>query len=303
MMASRSDFSTLSESWILVPQLGILDDEGVCAEYNQKLVRIAIGEFIRQIPNGRNIYMKAVKKFALEIFSEAIGGEGRFFVEKTPRNAIYADRLIQLFDKSKFVFIWRNPLAVIASLIQTYGNGKWNIHRYSVDLYRGLECMISAYQKYGARAMGLRYEDLVEKPEAECRRLCEYIGVEYSARMLDRFGEVKLKGEMGDKVGVESYNGLSKRPLEKWVKVLSSPLRKWWCRKYLLWIGKERLRIMGYDQGVLTKEIEGARNGLEGLMGDGLRMLYGKVDSVFDVAHIGDKLRRLIKKKRVFRAV
>jgi hypothetical protein len=49
ILATRADFVTLSESWLLLPQIGLLFDEGIYAEYNQKLAITAITEFMQNI--------------------------------------------------------------------------------------------------------------------------------------------------------------------------------------------------------------------------------------------------------------
>ena len=52
---------------------------------------------------------------------------------------------------------------------------------------------------------------------------------------------------MGDPTGVKNYREVDTAPLEKWKTTINNnPLRKMWCRRYLSWIGEERLKVMGY---------------------------------------------------------
>ena len=36
-------------------------------------------------------------------------------------------------------------------------------------------------------------------------------------------------------------------PIDKWRSVISTPVRRAWTRRYLQWIGRERLAHMGYE--------------------------------------------------------
>jgi hypothetical protein len=46
---------------------------------------------------------------------------------------------MELFPDAKFIFLWRQPLAVAASMIEAFGDGRWNLERYAVDLWDGVE--------------------------------------------------------------------------------------------------------------------------------------------------------------------
>ena len=49
---------------------------------------------------------------------------------------------------------------------------------------------------------------------------------------------------------------MSREPLEKWKAQMANPLRKAWAKRYLRWIGAERLAIMGYDLEALLAEVD-----------------------------------------------
>ena len=68
---------------------------------------------------------------------------------------------------------------------------------------------------------------------------------------------------------------LSEEPLAKWKATISNPLRKRWCRRYLDWLGRERLAAMGYDLDGLQRELNSTKGGLRHLGGDLLRISTG----------------------------
>ena len=39
-----------------------------------------------------------------------------------------------MFPDAKVIFLWRNPLAVVASIVETWTKGKWNVDRWQGDL-------------------------------------------------------------------------------------------------------------------------------------------------------------------------
>ena len=84
----------------------------------------------------------------------------------------------------------------------------------------------------------------------------EYLGIEFEADTLASFTEVRLKGRLGDPTGVKQYSGLSAEPTEKWKKTIGNPIRREWSRRYLRFLGNDRLSVMGYDGEQLIRELK-----------------------------------------------
>ncbi len=61
---------------------------------------------------------------------------------------------------------------------------------------------------------------------------------------------------MGDPTGAKRYSTLSSEPEQKWRTTLANPLRRAWCRRYLSFLGPERLATMGYDLDRLLGELD-----------------------------------------------
>ena len=56
--------------------------------------------------------------------------------------------------------------------------------------------------------------------------------------------------------------------LHKWYAEFRNPFRRRWARRYLKWLGAERLAIMGYDLEELLAEVSGIRGTTEDLGAD-----------------------------------
>jgi len=144
MIATNKEVSTASEPWVLLPFLYGLKKEGVYAEYSHLGVYHALQDLCKELPNGEEDYLAAVRSAALKIYGQLSDGNGKYFLDKTPRYALVVEEIIKTFPDGKVIFLWRNPLAVVASIIDTFGSGNWKLFHNKVDLFDGLENLIPA---------------------------------------------------------------------------------------------------------------------------------------------------------------
>lgn len=281
VLASTDDIATAPEPWFLLPQAYALRERGVEAEYVQVSSVRAIHEFVDRLPNGLADYRSGVRDFALRLYDLAAGdGDGRYFLDKTPRYHLIIDDLFELFPEARFVFLWRNPLAVAASIVETWAKGRWAVQRWHVDLFDGVANLTDGFRTHEDAALGMRFEDLVGDPLTAWPRLFAHLDLPFDPAVLSSFAELRLDGRMGDPTGVERYRELSTEPLEKWRRTMRSPVRKRWARHYLGWIGAERLAVMGYDLDELLEELDGVPMRSRGSVSDLGRGTYWWADRV-----------------------
>ncbi len=258
VVAAHEGVATVSEPWLLLPYAYALRREGIQAEYFHPLMVTAISDFCQQLPGGIDDYRLESREFAMRLYEKATATDGgaRYFLDKSPAYYLVAEEIMRLFPGGKFVFLWRNPLSIMASIIETFNGGRWHPTACRGDLSIGLPRLTAAYRANAARAHAVRFEDLLGGDELPWRRLTDYLDIEFDARTLERFSEVKLGGSMGDPTGVAQYAALSTEPVHKWKATLANPLRKAWCRRYLRFIGEDRLGMMGYDSRQLLRELD-----------------------------------------------
>lgn len=275
MLASHEDIATVSEPWVLLPYFYTLRRGGVYAEYNHTSATSAIEDFCEALPGGRQDYVEELREFALRLYEKATPNGERYFLDKTPRYHLICREVVEAFPDGKHVFLWRNPLAVVASIIETWGAGRWNIYRHKVDLYDGVEGLVAAYQRHDGSAHAVRYEDLLTDPTPNWEGIFRYLDLSFDASILETFGGVALGGKKGDPTGTRRYRGISLEPLERWRTVLANPLRKAWCRRYLRWLGRERMATMGYDLDALLGDLDALPNTYKDVTSDAWRGSYG----------------------------
>lgn len=256
MLGSHSAIATCPEPWLLLPLLGATNpDVGVTA-YSQWIAAAAIRDMWSRLPNGRADYDAVLRRAVTDLYGRMSTPDTRYFLDKTPRYGLIIDDIVDLFPDSPAIVLWRHPLAVVASIVETWARGHWGPFGMKVDLYESLANIIDAVQRRPDRFITVRYEDLVAHPVTQSSRLLDALGLEWEDAVVEDFADTRLDGAMGDKQGKRAYQTVSKAPLDKWKRSVSSPVRKAWCRRYVQWIGPERHAVMGYDMDEILRELD-----------------------------------------------
>lgn len=105
------------------------------------------------------------------------------WVEKTPRHLEVPELITETWPGARIVRIVRDPRDAAVSLTRVPFGTPSLLTNLSV-LARMNEAAADFYLE-SARAMTVRYEDLVAAPERELRGICEFVGVDYEAGMVE----------------------------------------------------------------------------------------------------------------------
>ncbi|GIH81379.1 sulfotransferase family protein [Planobispora longispora] len=123
-------------------------------------------------------------------------------VEKTPSNVFAWRRVSTCWPDARFIFLLRHP----ASIMQSWHEGDPENRPLEEAVPRTLSYMTYLQEaRTHLRGATVRYEALVADPEAELRRLCAFLGVEWEPGMLeygdkDHGGFVKGIGDWREKI-------------------------------------------------------------------------------------------------------
>jgi hypothetical protein len=299
ILAAHEAIATASEPWILLPYLYTLRERGAYAEYNHRVLVRAVEDFCDVLPHGREDYIREIRELALRLYRKASPAGTHYFLDKTPRYHLVSDEIVAAFPEGRYLLLWRNPLAVVASLIETWAGGKWNLYRFKVDLFDGIENLFRTYEIHEDRVHSVRYEAFITRPEETWTDVFRYLDLPFDSSVLSRFGDVDLSGRWGDHSGTRRYAGVSSEPLEGWKRVLNNPVRKAWCRRYLRWIGRERLAVMGYDLDALTAELDALPASYRQVASDVGRGCWGLLRDLSEPHILRHKLQRLPEWNRI----
>lgn len=169
-----------------------------------------------QLPELRRCYRQAV--------SDHLEGAGyNLLVDKMPMRFIHSGLINRLFPDAKVLFALRHPCDVVLSnFMQQFPstsdflvnfdslNGGAVIYDATFRLWQKLEPMLDLPVHY------LRYEDLVADPDGIVGAICDFLGVEMTAEMLDTSARLGTR----DRVITPSYQQVSEplynRAAERW---------------------------------------------------------------------------------------
>ena len=211
--------------------------------------------------DGPDAYFEAYCVLAQQLEPENITGPAPIWGEKTPRHIFRLDDMLGRYPQGRAICMYRDPRAVVASYRDWRNQGGFDFdedqgHRSALGaeqrrtqgsydptiatlLWKGtVAAGRAAQQKFGEERVRLqRYEDLVTAPDDSVCSICEWLGVDYRAGMLD----VPLHNSSVSRFSPDA--GISTAPLNRWRSSLSASE----VAEVQLWSRRE-MRALGYDE-------------------------------------------------------
>ena len=275
ILMSHSQIASVAEPWLMLPFSYASKSQGVLTEYSHEISRIALDDFISSLPNQEQDYFDALGDFVQGLYSKQCQNNELYFLDKTPRYYLIIPEILKTFPDAKFIFLFRNPVHVMGSMIETWGNGSFKkLYSSEMDLTFGPKALSQGYQLLGDKALAIQYEQFVSSPIEELKKICRYLGVDVEKPMLEAFSSAETKGRMGDSTGKQQYNSVSMAPLEKWKYTFATAFRKKIACKYLTGIDDSTLRLQGYEKKDLLNEIRNIKTRRFTFLGDVADILY-----------------------------
>jgi hypothetical protein len=150
ILNGHSDIHTTAEPWIMLHPLYALKKNGLIAEFDSNLARQGLEDFISQVPERQELYFKALRHMGCTLYNRMLEVSGkRFFLDKTPRYYLIIPELKKVFPKAKFIFLLRNPLAVLSSTLKIWFQNNPEILQKSpnyLDIIQGPSHLIQGIQ-------------------------------------------------------------------------------------------------------------------------------------------------------------
>lgn len=261
VLAGHPDVGASSEPWIMLHPVYGLRSKGISTDYNAEWAALGVREFLEHYTDGENVYDDAIRAFAATLYRNAMRKAGvRLFVDKTPRYVMIIDELIRLFPGAKFVFLIRNPLSVLSSIVNTQiDHDLTTLESFSHELLDGPDAVLNGIDALGERAIRVQYEAFVQNPGAELRMLCERLGISFEEDMLDYTNAPQWKGFMQDRTGITQHSRPTADRAESWKQLLTDEQQLAFARGYLDDLGPERVRRLGYSWEELDSAVRAAQ--------------------------------------------
>lgn len=258
MLSGHPDIATTSEPWIALHPIYALRTSGIDTIYDSKLARLALSDFLKQSGVDEGFYKKQVASFLLSFYKQATEFQKKkFFLDKTPHYCQIITELIEIFPKAKFIIIFRNPLAVLNSILKTWVKDDiLLLGSYDNHLMYAPQKMVECARKHPDRCLKVQYEELATKPEPVLRDICRFLAISYSDNMLDYGERLNSEWKFGDTVGVHKTNRPTVESLDKWKKGFVSSQERHIALSYLKSLGPELIKAMGYNFNEIESSIK-----------------------------------------------
>lgn len=243
LLLGSGQCATLGEPSLLLRFLG--NDAAVTrkATYWEFLVTAAEQDMRDRWQGFDSAYYEGIRDLMNRIYLGLANGKP-WFIDKTPRYTLIADEIIKVFPDAKFIVLWRHPLAVTASMAA--GKNYWFPDEYAIDLYEGFERLADFSTKNKSRICEVRYEDLVDQPVNELKRIGDYLGWRDLPQVLEQSLTKSAGGSLGDHSGVNKYAALSADSKDKWLDSYSNWYRLSWARSYVSGRRADLMEELGY---------------------------------------------------------
>jgi len=244
-------------------------------EYAHSVSYAAFEDFIGNLPNKEDDYYDALSIFANTLYEKQCSHNEKYFLDKTPRYYHIIPQIAKVFPDAKFIFLFRNPIHVMSSMMQTWSNGRFKqMYAYERDLNYGPQALSEGYELLKEQSYAIRYEEYVKNPEKHTQQLCEYLEIEFNENMLSSFANQNTKGRMGDPTGVKEYKSVDTKSLKKWKDTFNTNFRKNYIKKYIESIDEKILSIQGYDKKKILYDIDSIESNNKLNIQDTVDLLY-----------------------------
>jgi protein-tyrosine sulfotransferase len=150
-----------------------------------------------------------------------LGDQTRRWVEKSPYNEYYTDRIFEWWPVARCIHILRDPRDNYVSYRRKHPD--WSAEFFAANWKHSTQTGIENRRRYGAgRYYILRYEDLTQAPEEHLQKLADFLQIEWDASLAapTRAGE-QWSGNSMFSGAANEFKNISAAPVGRWKEKLS----------------------------------------------------------------------------------
>jgi hypothetical protein len=246
LIGAHSSVYTRSEPWILLSQLYAMKDKSYETPYSHNLWKIGKDDFLKNIDNGNELYIKSIQSLYLNVYGEYLSKYKKdIFLDKTPRYYFIIDELHEVFPMAKYILLVRNPLAVLSSIVKTWVKEDWDkLSAYKYDLVDAVDIIIGNLSNNNVKTV--YFEDLLKESKRTLKGIFEYIGIK-SENVEDSYYNEEVNWAFGDQMNAHNKKGIDKTSDRKWTEGLDN--YQYWrvMNDYIEYIGEKKYTELGYN--------------------------------------------------------
>lgn len=257
VLSNHPEIRTASETWFFLPIFYALRKYGAISEYDQGEASRGIADLIDLLPRKLEDYHSSISDFSTSIFNKCSQGE-KYFLEKTPRNYLIIKELMACFPEAKFIFLFRNPLAIFTSILKRWSNGKLYFPHQFIDLHEGTKLISEGFVS-SSNSMKINYEDFLINTEENLSKIFDFLEIERVQNLGNDIKDSQLAGRLGDKSEFRNLNRISADPINSWKHFIKTLHRKHFFINYLNKLPAKYFEVSGYDKSGMIKDLKTTR--------------------------------------------
>ena len=162
----------------------------------------------------REAYWRRVRDFGVDV-------RGRVFVDKHPLSTLWLPYMAKLFPEAKVLFALRDPRDVVLSCFRRRFLMNGAMYNFTdlgetADFYAETMALSDVYRRLlSLKWYDHRHEDLVQDFSAETRRLCAFLGLEWTEKLRD-FAETAKRRDVQTPSAQQVRRGLYREGMGQW---------------------------------------------------------------------------------------
>ena len=290
MFCRATEVKSISEPAVLLPLLYHRYNKEIYSSYNVQVFSRGVEDLVSLYRNGWDDYDAELRTFVLKLYENALGESGKHFVDKTPRYSLIAPEIVKLFPRAKFIFLWRDPLRIVDSAINSLWSRRWLPSRMAIDFEQGVQKLCSAAQTLGERAIHIRYEELVTAPEEKFELLLNELGMAHLFEGIRRELPVRL-GSLGDPATTSTSKAIFKTSASRPLQHMESLVRQRWILKRFSKFPSNYWSYLGKSYSDVESELSKCPISFQQSLVDAGRSMFAWSDSQFDFSVRKDRLK------------
>ena len=265
MLSSHSRIYSRPEPHLLTPlaHLGYYDTVDK-APFDHLQAQQSAREFVADLPRGEEDYLDACRAYTDILYGRMLAARGRgkpIFLDKTPANALVLPFIAKLYPRARYVVLTRHPAAIWSSYATSFFDGDYEAARkFNPILNRYVPAMARFLREQPVPLVRVAYEDVVQRPAEEMRRLLDFLGLPFEPGVIE-YGKHDLDAKgLGDPITVNRHDRPVTASVEKWAHELASdPAKLAIVRDMVERINDADLETWGFPRPGFFAPVEAAR--------------------------------------------
>lgn len=262
MLSAHSKIYSRAEPHLLTPlaHLGYYDTVDA-ASFDHLQAAQAVREFVAELPGGEQDYLDACRAYTDILYGRMLAARGRgkpFFLDKTPANALVLPFITKLYPRARYVVLTRHPAAIFSSYANSFFDGDYDAaRRFNPILNRYVPAMARLLRERPVALVHVEYEQLVAAPEANMRRVCGFLGLDFEPEMIEYGAQAFDSTGLGDPLSVNRHTHPVTESVDKWASELANDPAKLQCvRDMIATIDDRDLDTWGFPRAAFFLPVE-----------------------------------------------